>query len=112
VKKLTRRFRTVAAFLFFIIFTAAVRANAQDIRLIIRGDDMGMTQGSLIAFEKAFNVHTAAKDIQVDGGVGLHRAEVLKMLTSIEMKSIILKRDIELTNYRQLVQERNKKAGR
>ena len=30
-------------------------AKAQDIRLIIRGDDMGMTQGSLVAFERAFN---------------------------------------------------------
>ncbi|HUV41333.1 MAG TPA: ChbG/HpnK family deacetylase [Sedimentisphaerales bacterium] len=293
MKKLTRRFRTAAAFLFIIIFTAAVTANTQDIRLIIRGDDMGMTQGSLIAFEKAFNegiltcasvqpaapwfeaaaelckknpgwctgvhltlvaewrgyrwrpvlpwdkvsslvdedgyfyrcpdelwahkpkldeieaefraqvelakkkglnvqyvdthymspgdpklgnivknigrdynvpvaglsgenrivdetmlprlkkketiekvlqeiepglwlmvchpgidspeqnalIHTAARDIQVDGGVGLHRAEVLKMLTSIEMKSIILKRDIKLTNYRQLWKEKNKKAA-
>ncbi len=30
-------------------------ADAQDKRLIVRGDDFGMTQGSLIAFEKAFN---------------------------------------------------------
>jgi len=30
-------------------------ANAQDIKLIVRGDDFGMTQGSLIAFEKGFN---------------------------------------------------------
>ncbi len=293
MKELTRKYRTIAAFLFFIIFTAAATANARDIRLIIRGDDMGMTQGSLIAFEKAFNegvltcasvqpaapwfegaaelcgknpgwctgvhltlvaewrgyrwrpvlpwdkvsslvdedgyfyrcpdelwahkpklaeieaefraqvelakkkglnvqyvdthymspgdpklgnivknigrdynvpvsalsrekrlvdettlprlkkketiekvlqeikpglwlmvchpgidspeqnalIHTAVKDIQVDGGVGLHRAEVLKMLTSIEMKSIILKRNIKLTNYRQLWREKNKKAG-
>jgi len=29
--------------------------NAQDIKLIVRGDDFGMTQGSLIAFEKGFN---------------------------------------------------------
>lgn len=29
--------------------------DAQDIRLIVRGDDLGMTQGSLVAFEKAFN---------------------------------------------------------
>ena len=30
-------------------------AEAQDIRLIVRGDDLGMTQGSLAAFEQAFN---------------------------------------------------------
>jgi len=29
--------------------------HSADITLIVRGDDMGMTQGSLIAFEKAFN---------------------------------------------------------
>jgi predicted glycoside hydrolase/deacetylase ChbG (UPF0249 family) len=29
--------------------------DAQDTRLIVRGDDLGMTQGSLVAFEKAFN---------------------------------------------------------
>jgi predicted glycoside hydrolase/deacetylase ChbG (UPF0249 family) len=29
-------------------------AQAQEIRLIVRGDDLGMTQGSLIAFERAF----------------------------------------------------------
>ena len=50
-------------------------------------------------------IHTSAEDILVDGGVGLHRAEILKMLTSIELKSIVLKRDIELTNYRKLQQE-------
>ena len=40
---------------FFTILSGALRVDAQeDIRLIIRGDDMGMTQGSLVAFEKAF----------------------------------------------------------
>jgi hypothetical protein len=29
--------------------------NAQEIKLVVRGDDFGMTQGSLIAFEKGFN---------------------------------------------------------
>jgi predicted glycoside hydrolase/deacetylase ChbG (UPF0249 family) len=29
--------------------------RAEEIRLIVRGDDLGMTQGSLIAFEKGFN---------------------------------------------------------
>lgn len=54
-------------------------------------------------------IHTAPNDIQVDGGVGLHRAEVLKTLTGIEMKSIIIKRNIKLTNYKKLWEERNKK---
>lgn len=36
--------------------TAGVTMGAEEeIRLIIRGDDMGMTHGSLVAFEKAFN---------------------------------------------------------
>lgn len=41
----------------FIISMTLITGNthAQDIRLIVRGDDLGMTQGSLIAFEKAFN---------------------------------------------------------
>jgi predicted glycoside hydrolase/deacetylase ChbG (UPF0249 family) len=30
-------------------------AQSQEIRLVVRGDDFGMTQGSLVAFEKAFN---------------------------------------------------------
>ncbi len=30
-------------------------AQAQEIRLIVRGDDFGMTQGSLLAFERALN---------------------------------------------------------
>ena len=37
------------------LFAVLGAASAQDIRLIIRGDDMGMTQGSLVAFERAFN---------------------------------------------------------
>jgi hypothetical protein len=41
----------IAAFCFLFPMTA----NAQDIKLIVRGDDFGMTQGSLIAFEKGFN---------------------------------------------------------
>ena len=35
--------------------TPGTTDDAQDIKLIIRGDDMGMTQGSLAAFERAFN---------------------------------------------------------
>lgn len=38
-----------------VLFVISGAASAQDIRLIIRGDDMGMTQGSLVAFERAFN---------------------------------------------------------
>jgi chitin disaccharide deacetylase len=34
---------------------AVKTAPAGEIRLIVRGDDMGMTQGSLVAFERAFN---------------------------------------------------------
>jgi len=55
LKKLTEKARGTAVFIFFIILLTAGMTVAQDIELIIRGDDMGMTQGSLIAFERGFN---------------------------------------------------------
>ena len=40
---------------FLVFFDGQVKADSQsDIRLIVRGDDLGMTHGSLVAFEKAF----------------------------------------------------------
>jgi predicted glycoside hydrolase/deacetylase ChbG (UPF0249 family) len=45
---------TTSCFLVF-ISSFAEADTMTDIKLIIRGDDMGMTQGSLVAFEKAFN---------------------------------------------------------
>jgi len=52
IKKVSGRM----VYIFLIILLISGYSNAQDeVRLIIRGDDMGMTQGSLIAFEKAFN---------------------------------------------------------
>ena len=43
-------------FLCIITVIAPLTASAEDeIRLIVRGDDMGMTQSSLDAFEEAFN---------------------------------------------------------
>ena len=48
-------------------------------------------------------IHTSVEDIMVDGGtVGLHRAMVTNTLTSVELKSIILKRNIILTDYEEL----------
>ncbi len=47
-------------------------------------------------------IHTAPEDIFVDGGVGLHRAAELQVVTSLEVKSMILKKGIRLTNYREL----------
>ena len=38
-----------------VLLATSGMCSAQDIRLIVRGDDMGMTQGSLVAFERAFN---------------------------------------------------------
>jgi predicted glycoside hydrolase/deacetylase ChbG (UPF0249 family) len=49
------------AFLAVFLFLSPVSAQdptaaiSGEIRLIVRGDDLGMTQGSLIAFERAFN---------------------------------------------------------
>jgi len=52
-------------------------------------------------------IHTAPKDIFVEGGVGLHRAEELKVLTSLEVKSMILRKGIRLTNYRELWKQKH-----
>ncbi len=38
-----------------LIFGGPMIADGQEIRLIVRGNDFGMTEGSLPAFEKAFN---------------------------------------------------------
>lgn len=38
-----------------VILMLAGTAKGQDIQIIFRGDDFGMTQGSLVAFEKALN---------------------------------------------------------
>ena len=38
-----------------ILFIRTQTGHTQEIRLIVRGDDMAMTQGSLVAFEQAFN---------------------------------------------------------
>ena len=45
----------VGILLFMMMLFLPEVAYAQDIKLIVRGDDFGMTQGSLAAFEKAFN---------------------------------------------------------
>jgi len=51
LKSMTRTTISLCGMLFLIMGAA----SAQNIRLIVRGDDMGMTQGSLAAFERAFN---------------------------------------------------------
>ncbi len=50
-------------------------------------------------------IHTAPDDIIIDGGVGRHRAAELDVVTSLEVKSMILKKDIKLTNYRELLKD-------
>ena len=52
-------------------------------------------------------IHTSAEDIMIEGGnVGLHRAMITNTLTSVELQSVILKRDIILTNYKELWEKR------
>jgi len=55
MKKVRRKILSVFVFFCITILIMPAVTGAQDIRLIIRGDDMGMTQGSLEAFERAFN---------------------------------------------------------
>ena len=51
-------------------------------------------------------IHTAPEDIFVDG-VGPHRAEELRVVTSLEVKSEILRKRIELVDYRELGNHRH-----
>lgn len=43
-------------------------ASAKEIKLIVRGDDLDMSQGSLLAFEKAFKegILTCASHLKVE----------------------------------------------
>ena len=52
-------------------------------------------------------IHSDPGAIFVEGGVGRHRAAELNVLTSLEVKSIILKKGIVLTNYRELWKEKH-----
>lgn len=54
-------------------------------------------------------VHTAEKDVFKNGGVGPHRAEETKVLTSPEVRSVIQERKIRLTDYRELWLEKKQK---
>lgn len=47
--------RTVWSVIAAVMLLSTAWAASGDIRLIVRGDDMGMTQGSLVAFERALN---------------------------------------------------------
>jgi len=53
-------------------------------------------------------IHTKPSHIFSGGGVGKHRAAELAVLTSIQVKSMILKRGIKLVNYRELWEEKKK----
>jgi len=50
-------------------------------------------------------IHTQPDHIFINGGVGPHRAQVTRTLTSIEVKSMVLYKGIQLTNYRELKDE-------
>jgi predicted glycoside hydrolase/deacetylase ChbG (UPF0249 family) len=47
-------------------------------------------------------VHSREEDRFKNGGVGLHRAEELRVLSDDQIKELIRKRGIKLTNYREL----------
>jgi predicted glycoside hydrolase/deacetylase ChbG (UPF0249 family) len=53
-------------------------------------------------------VHTRTEDFPLAGGVGKHRAEETKVLTSDEVKSVILRKGIKLTNYKELWEEKKR----
>lgn len=51
-------------------------------------------------------IHTEPSDIFVDAGVGSHRLAELNVITSLEVHSMILKKGIQLTNYRELSKQK------
>jgi predicted glycoside hydrolase/deacetylase ChbG (UPF0249 family) len=51
-------------------------------------------------------IHSAPDESFGEGGVGRHRAAELEVITSPEVKSMILKKDIKLTSYRELAKRR------
>jgi len=51
-------------------------------------------------------IHTARNDIFVTGGVGRHRAAEFEVLTSLELRSALLKKGIELISYSRLWKEK------
>ena len=53
-------------------------------------------------------IHTHPDHVFPGGGVGRHRAAELEVITSKEVKSIILKKGIKLNDYRELWEEHNK----
>jgi len=55
--------------------------------------------------EQGALIHTQPDHIFTNGGVGPHRAEVTRVLTSIEVKSMVLAKGIRLTDYRELKDE-------
>ena len=55
MKEVTKKALLALVFLCIILLITTMKTSAEDIRLIFRGDDMGMTHGANAAFEKAFN---------------------------------------------------------
>lgn len=51
-------------------------------------------------------IHTKPEDVFVGEGVGKHRAAETAAVTSIEVKSVIMRRGIQLTSYRELREEK------
>ncbi len=58
------------------------------------------------SLEHSALVHTKKEDIFSDGGVGEHRAEETRVLTSKAVKKIIHKKKILLTSYRDLARRK------
>lgn len=76
----------------------ALRAESEEkIRLIVRGDDLGMTQSAL--------VHARPEDAFPSPGAGKHRAAELQTLLSNLVKTAILRKGVVLTNYGELRRE-------
>ena len=71
---------------------------AEEIRLIVRGDDFGMTQGSLIAFEKAFDEGVLTCWSVLVPAPWFEGAAELKIVLSPEVKRIISEKAIKLTH--------------
>jgi hypothetical protein len=74
----------IAAVLFAISFAMPVKSQAQEIRAIARGDDLGMTQGSLAGVEKAMSHGLLTATSMIASAPWFEGAAEWDALTSLE----------------------------
>jgi hypothetical protein len=97
------------------IYTTPVDQKTQVAVKMLEGLTPGLwlwnTHPGINSPEQRALVHTKPEDAFTDGGVGQHRAAETKALISAEVRSVIQKKHIKLTTYRELWAERQERGG-